>query len=190
MKRATGIGALVGAALLSTIASGTAIAVPQAGDASERSGTASAIADGYFEPGAHTIVKRSIPQQSPAILKVQLKSGDDVHISEPKEVCGTKVLEKTSGQGKTTLVMTVEKSVKVSANGEFGISKDELGVKLGFSLDKSITVKDETRYEVPAGKTGFVEAYPTFDQYTVTDDDGRTGFVMKPTGVCFNQWKK
>ncbi|MFG2890276.1 hypothetical protein [Streptomyces sp. NPDC048248] len=194
LKSTPGIGVLVGAALLSVAASGTAVAAPQGRTASERVGTNAAIADGYFKPGANTVVKRNIPQQIPANSSARLKAagGNKVTYSRPKEVCGTELLEKTSGKGKATLVMSVETSMKAEASGEFGVSKGAIAAKLGFSTDDTFTLKQETRYEVPKGKMGFIEAYPTFDQYTInTYVNGalkKTGWWMKPTGVCFNQW--
>ncbi|WP_426793636.1 hypothetical protein [Streptomyces sp. YGL11-2] len=173
--------------MLSTFASGTAIAAPQKAAANQQAKPGTAIAKGFFKPDAHTVVKRNVPKQMPKQSLAGLKSSPDNQISGPVEVCGTDTLDKTSGQGKGTLVMTVEKSVKTALNGEFGLSNDDLSAKLGFSVEDSVTVKDEHRYDVPAGKTGFIVAHPTYDQYTVTTF-GKAGFVMKPTGVCFQSW--
>ncbi|MGW2627789.1 hypothetical protein ACWC2K_00405 [Streptomyces chattanoogensis] len=153
----TGIAVLVGATLLSVAASGTAVAAPRHGTGNKGVEANTSIPDGFFKPGAHTIVKRNTAKQLPATSSARLKADDDVEISEPKELCGTTKLEKTSGQGKTTLVMTVEKSVKVGMDGEFGISAEELSAKLGFSVEASVTVQDQTRYEVPNGKMGTVD---------------------------------
>lgn len=180
--------------MLSVAVSGTAIAAPQERTAGEHVGNNSAIADGFFKPGAHTVVKRSIPQQIPANSPAKLKDAGGIKVtySRPAEVCGTELLEKTSGKGKTILVMSVETSVKATSSGEFGVSKGSIAAKLGFSTDDTFALKQETRYEVPKGNLGFIEAYPTFDQYTinayVNGELKKTGWWLKPTGVCFNQW--
>ncbi|MFB6517662.1 hypothetical protein [Streptomyces sp. NPDC056401] len=56
--------------------------------------------------------------------------------------------------------------------------------------------QNETRYEVPAGKWGSVQAYPLCDLYqgNVYDlfgpDTGKDAYGYKPVGVCFNSWNK
>lgn len=53
-------------------------------------------------------------------------------------------------------------------------------------------VEDQTRYEVPKGKFGYIEAYPLYDMYTYSVYSGSknlgASWAMKPVGVCFNQW--
>ncbi|WP_147264654.1 hypothetical protein [Streptomyces sp. NBRC 110611] len=111
------------------------------------------------------------------------------------EVCGTTVLSKTSGQGKTTLVLTVEKGVSASWDKSLSIDAKYVNAGMGFNVTKSYTVKNETRFEVPAGKRGYVEAYPLYNRYSARVSDALGIFMgnitaLKPVGVCFNQWAK
>lgn len=63
-------------------------------------------------------------------------------------------------------------------------------------LGSPYTVKNETRYEVPAGAWGSVQAYPLCDlsQGEVYNlwgpDTGKDAYGYKPVGVCFNSWNQ
>lgn len=111
------------------------------------------------------------------------------------QLCGTSRIQQTSGAGKTTLVMRVEKSVAVTVKTDAKIEMKFVTLGMGWDVTRSYTVANETRYEVPKGKFGTIEAYPLYDQYTgvATNRFGAPmGLVSvsKPIGVCFNQWVK
>ncbi|WP_405744237.1 hypothetical protein OG422_20710 [Streptomyces sp. NBC_01525] len=164
----------------------------------------------FFKPGANILVKRNSGSAAPSMTVAANDAiSSDTHQPHATlmakyaikfknkkyrgEVCGTRVVQKTSGRGKTTLVMTVEKSVSAQVNAEFGFSAKGLSATVGFNTQKSYTVSNQTRYEVPKGKMGFVEAYPLYDMYEAQGYDMTEQYVgiavaLKPIGVCFNQW--
>ncbi|MFF8264989.1 hypothetical protein [Streptomyces virginiae] len=67
---------------------------------------------------------------------------------------------------------------------------------MGWSVTSSYGVKNETRYEVPEGKWGTVQAFPLYDIFEGDAHAGVGGglptgkrvWAYKPVGVCFNQW--
>ncbi|WP_431043742.1 hypothetical protein ACQUSR_18875 [Streptomyces sp. P1-3] len=110
------------------------------------------------------------------------------------ERCGLTKIGKTSGQGKTTLVLTVSKAVSAEVSADVKVEVGVVSAGVGFKVNRTYTVENQTRFEVPKGKYGYVEAYPLYDQYTFkVYKDGKKkgdGYAMKPVGVCFNQWAK
>ncbi|MEU2563171.1 hypothetical protein ABZ626_28080 [Streptomyces longispororuber] len=187
------------------MAVGTATAAP-AGEADTETVLADAsLPEGFHVPGPDTVVKRTVP--------VQPVSGDDVSdIIAPGDAikkkpgeslikiknkryqgqnCGTRLLQQTSGRGKTTLVLTVSKSVATERKSDVSLSAGKISAAMGFSVSKSYTVENQTRYEVPKGRFGTIQAYPLYDHYTyqaVFANKKYAGYVLKPVGVCFNQW--
>jgi hypothetical protein len=150
---------------------------------------------GFFAPGPHTVVKRNTEvQPPPADSDVSVKAGGTkVKAGSPSESCGLTKLEKTSGAGKTTLVLTVEKSVETEMSADVKVDAEVVSAGVGFSVTRKYTVADQTRYEVPKGKFGYIEAYPLYDVYPITiyksGKKAGGGAVMKAVGVCFNQWR-
>ncbi|MGP3691296.1 hypothetical protein ACTVZO_42685 [Streptomyces sp. IBSNAI002] len=110
--------------------------------------------------------------------------------------CGTNLIQQTSGQGKTTLVLSVEKSVAATVTKEVNVDLKYVSAGMGWSVTSSYSVKNESRYEVPAGKWGTVQAFPLYDVFEgeawagVGGDlpTGKRVWAYKPVGVCFNQW--
>ncbi|MFF1561886.1 hypothetical protein [Streptomyces sp. NPDC058279] len=106
------------------------------------------------------------------------------------------MIQQTSGQGKTTLVLSVERSVAATVTKEINVDLKYVSAGVGWSVTNSYAVKNETRYEVPAGKCGTVQAFPLYDVYQADAYTGSTGnyptgkkvWAYKPVGVCFNQW--
>lgn len=156
-------------------------------------------------PGPQMIVERTVPVQpvSSDDAADDIESGDFLKKTPGKSAikvknkryqgqnCGTRLLQQTSGQGKTTLVLTVSKSVATIKQSEAKIDAGTLSAAMGFSVSKSYTVENQTRYEVPKGRFGTIQAYPLYDHYTYQAVLGklkRSGYVLKPVGVCFNQW--
>lgn len=194
MNRISKIAVLASAAILPMTGAGTASAVQAS--TPEASTASASIPDGFFKPTANTTVKRTTTVTStPATPRVN-PPGSVVYkvtdVDGPNDVCGTTRLERTSGAGKTTLVMTVSKSVSAELSGEVAAAYKAVTAKLGFNVTGTLTVEDQTRYEVPKGKFGHIEAYPLFDMYTFNVSIGggkkKAGWAMKPAGVCFNQW--
>ncbi|MER5757697.1 hypothetical protein [Streptomyces sp. NPDC002082] len=166
-------------------------------------------ADGkFFTPGPNTVVKRNAGEDTPGTLSAealatvnpgpagtaasyQLKNARRIGQS-----CGTDLLSQTSGFGKTTLVLTVEKAVAATYTKEIGIEVKAISAGMGWSVTNTYTVKNETRYEVPAGKWGSVQAYPLYDLYQgdvynlFGPDTGKDAYGYKPVGVCFNSWNQ
>lgn len=143
------------------------------------------------------IVKRSVPvDRTPAVGSVPSGAPSAIGPKVTDKVyqgqqCGLSVLQQTSGQGKTTLVMTVSKSVSAEWKSEGGISAGAVSAGIGFSVTRTYTVENQTRYEVPKGKFGTVQAFPLYDKYSFNATMGgikKPGWAMKPVGVCFNQW--
>ncbi|ATB30676.1 hypothetical protein [Melittangium boletus] len=150
---------------------------------------------GFFVPGPNTVVKRSSEVQAPPAeseVSVKARRGTRVKAGAPSESCGLTKLETTSGAGKTTLVMTVEKSVETEVSADVKVEAKFVSAGVGFSVTRKYGVSDQTRYEVPKGKFGTIEAYPLYDVYPITiyksGKKAGGGAVMKPSGVCFNQW--
>ncbi|MEU1376938.1 hypothetical protein ABZ442_25275 [Streptomyces triculaminicus] len=110
--------------------------------------------------------------------------------------CGGKnnVISATKGKGKTTLVLSVSKSVSAEWSSEVGIDAGSVSAKVGFKVDESYTVENQTRFEVPKGRMGFVEAHPLYVYYTFkaslkfTPKVTQKGLARKPIGVCFKEW--
>ncbi|MEW2529878.1 hypothetical protein [Streptomyces sp. NPDC047071] len=117
--------------------------------------------EGFTKPSGHTIVKRNVPVGNiPAeglgdlIDGSAAKRAATLKIKKVKyqgELCGLKKIQKTSGKGKTTLVMTVSKSVSSEVSTEIKIDYKIVSAAVGFKVTKSYTVEDQSRFEVPKG---------------------------------------
>ncbi|MFH8339820.1 hypothetical protein [Streptomyces sp. AM6-12] len=195
MKRTAKIGTLIGAVVMS-VGLGVSSASPAAAQSGTDIATTSPVTK-FFEPGtkipgnlskpgAKLIVKPNAAARSLSAAPPQTLGRVDLG-----ESCSTEVISKTSGQGKTTLVLSVSKERAVQLSGDAGISKGWITVSVGFSVTNTYKVTNETRYEVPKGKYGTVEAYTLLEHYRVQvpwHGFTRMVDVYKPIGVCFNQW--
>ncbi|MEU7046697.1 hypothetical protein AB0A77_37435 [Streptomyces varsoviensis] len=189
MNRAAKLATLTGAVAMSVVSLGGISAAPALAQSSEGAARGSSAKD-FFEPGA------KIPDsvlKSGAKLTVKRNSSPGAatprlagSVTDLGESCGTDVLQKTSGAGKTTLVLTVSQEVAVQKSGKGGIDWKAVSAEVGFSVTKTYKVENQTRYEVPQGKNGTIEAYPLSHHYQVNAFGGVQ--VYKPVGVCFNQW--
>lgn len=205
MKRATQLGTLAATVAISVLGAGVSVAspVPPSGGRGESAAT---VPDGVFKPGPNTVVKLNADYSGPAAsggskspAAVQGVRPADTLVPTVKkirylgQVCGTTRISQTSGAGKTTLVLTVEKSVEVLNKKEAAVDLKYVSAGMGWDVTKKYGVKDETRYEVPRGRFGNVIAYPVYDQYLGQAYErfgNRIGQVYsyKPVGVCFNQY--
>ncbi|MFE2529324.1 hypothetical protein ACFXEL_34430 [Streptomyces sp. NPDC059382] len=199
-------GAALAATLTATMTSGVSYA---------NSGTPQGLppgavsADGkFFTPGSNTIVKRNAGEATPGKLSTEslatvnpgpAGTAESYWLKNARRTgqsCGTGLLAQTSGNGKTTLVLTVEKSVAATVTKEIGVDYKAISAGMGWSVTNSYTVKNETRYEVPAGKWGSVQAFPLYDVYRADvyrlfgSDTGKDVYAYKPVGVCFNSWNQ
>ncbi|MFD3550620.1 hypothetical protein ACFWWA_00735 [Streptomyces goshikiensis] len=166
-------------------------------------------ADGkFFTPGPNTVVKRNASEPGGAVLLADNASPiapapagttDYYAIKNAHQIsqsCGTNLLQATSGRGKTTLVLSVEKSVAATVTKEVKVDLKYISAGMGWSVTNTYSVKNETRFEVPEGKWGNVQAFPLYDVYQgdayqgVGGDlpTGKKVWAYKPVGVCFNQW--
>ncbi|MFI7408617.1 hypothetical protein ACIBU0_08125 [Streptomyces sp. NPDC049627] len=192
MNRISKIAVLASAAILPMTGVGTASAAQAA--TTETTTASASIPDGFFKPGANTVVKRTASAvPAPTSSAASARAGYSLkNINGPNEVCGTTKLQKTSGAGKTTLVLTVSKSVSAELSSEVAVDAEVVSAKLGFKVTGTTTVEDQTRYEVPKGKFGYIEAYPLYDMYNFNVYYGGhnkgASWAMRPVGVCFNQW--
>ncbi|MGW1809596.1 hypothetical protein [Streptomyces sp. NPDC002078] len=195
MNRRIAITAITGALALGVIGAGTAQAAPVADHHAAPAATSD---PGLFTPTAHTIVKRGgVTALTPTAGKLMQPRADWVKATGrvyQGEQCGTNVIQKTSGAGKTTLTMSVQKSVATKWSATASISAGAVSAGMGFDVTRTYTVTDQTAFDVPKGKFGTIEAYPLYDLYGFYESsivDGKkigTGKVLKPVGVCFNQW--
>ncbi|MFD6475691.1 hypothetical protein ACFWEH_19565 [Streptomyces anulatus] len=107
------------------------------------------------------------------------------------ESFGTTKIQKAGGAGKTTLVLAVEESVETEVSAEIKVDVEVVSAGVGFSTIRKYGVSDQSRYEVPKGKYGTIEAYPLCGNYPIKiHKNGRksgSGTVLKPVGVCSNQ---
>ncbi|MEU3030342.1 hypothetical protein ACPCBC_24455 [Streptomyces incarnatus] len=196
MKRAAKIGALTGTVAMS-VGLGISSASPAAAQSGENTASTSAVTK-FFEPGTKIPGNLFRPD-----AKLTVKPNADytrtISAAPPQtlgrvdlgESCSTEVISKTSGQGKTTLVLSVSKERAVQLSGDAGISKGLISASVGFSVTNTYKVTNETRYEVPKGKHGTVEASTLLEHYRVQvpwHGITRPVDVYKPIGVCFNQW--
>ncbi|MDC0773145.1 hypothetical protein [Streptomyces sp. HD] len=194
MNRISKIAVLASAAILPMTGAGTAAAAQVS--TQETTSVSTSVPDGFVKPGPNTIVKRTTSAASapaPSDASASTRAGITLkNINGPSEVCGTTKLQKTSGAGKTTLVMTVSKSVSAEMSTEVSVDAQVVSGKLGFKVTGTFGVEDQTRYEVPKGKFGYIEAYPLYDMYNFNVYSGSknlgSSWAMKPVGVCFNQW--
>ncbi|MFD5883419.1 hypothetical protein [Streptomyces yangpuensis] len=183
---------------VSYAASGASLGVP-----------ASAVSeDGrFFTPGPNTVVKRNAAPADASTLSAEAVSPvtpgpagttDFYTIKNAHWIaqsCGTELIQQTSGQGKTTLVLSVDKSVAATVSKEINVDLKYISAGMGWSVTSTYAVKNETRYEVPAGKWGTVQAFPLYDVFEGDAYSGVGGlptgkrvWAYKPVGVCFNQW--
>lgn len=199
MNRPLGIGMVCGMLALSSLGVSAAAAETPDAVAVDKPVAQAEGSAAFARPGSEVIVKRSgIAGDDAQALSTPRRSIYKVKNKRyVGEVCGTTKLRKISGAGKTTLVMTIEKGVEAKSSAQIEISKGIISAGMSFDVTKSYTVKDETRFEVPRGRYGFVEAYPLYDKYEgdiyFKFQDRKTGakaYAMKPVGVCFNQWTK
>ncbi|MFI1939636.1 hypothetical protein ACH44C_21075 [Streptomyces purpureus] len=89
--------------------------------------------------------------------------------------------------------MTIEKAVSALTKREVAIDVKYISLGMGWDVQKTYTVSNQTRYEVPKGKFGVIEAYPLYNLYKGTAYDATgspygTVYAYKPVGVCFNQY--
>ncbi|MGW0754722.1 hypothetical protein, partial [Streptomyces sp. NPDC002587] len=130
-------------------------------------------ADGkFFAPGPNTVVKRNagpaenglpLAEKPSPIAPAPAGTTDYYEIKNGhwiSQSCGTDLLQQTSGQGKTTLVLSVEKSVAATVSKEVNVDLKYISAGLGWSVTSTYGVKNETRFEVPDGKWGTVQAFP------------------------------
>ncbi|MFB7176866.1 hypothetical protein ACFCYI_04055 [Streptomyces sp. NPDC056257] len=171
--------------------------------------TSSISADGkFFTPGPNTVVKRTEAPAENSQLSVETTSpvapapaGAEAfyHIKNGHWIaqsCGTDIIQQTSGQGKATLVLSVDKSVAATVTKEVNVDLKYVSMGLGWSVTSTYGVKNESRYEVPEGKWGAIQAFPLYDIYEGEAWSGAGGdlptgkrvWAYKPVGVCFNQW--
>jgi hypothetical protein len=196
VNRTARIGAFIGAVAMG-VSLGITSATPAMAQSETKAAAASSVSD-FFQPGvkipgnltkpgAELVVKRNVDYvRSLSAVPARPQGRTDLG-----ESCGTEVISKTSGAGKTTLVLSVSKERAVQLSRDAGISKDLISVSVGFSVTKTYKVTNETRYEVPRGKYGNIEAYTLYEHYLVTvpwHGFTRQVDVLKPIGVCFNQW--
>ncbi|KOV13290.1 hypothetical protein ADK90_38345 [Streptomyces sp. XY413] len=166
-------------------------------------------ADGkFFTPGPNTVVKRNAVPADARTMSVESASpvtpgpagtADYYTIKNAHWIaqsCGTELIQQTSGQGKTTLVLSVDKSIAATVTKEINVDLKYISAGMGWSVTSSYGVKNETRYEVPEGKWGTVQAFPLYDVFEGDAHAGVGGglptgkrvWAYKPVGVCFNQW--
>ncbi|MGW3663963.1 hypothetical protein [Streptomyces sp. NPDC005141] len=192
MNRTAGIGTLIGAVAVSMGLAVTPAAAqdetktPNASPVTQFFDPGAEIPDNLSKPGARLIIKHN------ADYARSLSTVSPRSVSNLGESCSTQVISKTSGSGKTTLVLSVSKERSVQLSGSAGVAKGLISANVGFDVTNSYKVTDETRYEVPRGKHGNIEAYTLFQHYFVKFRDmhsiPREVDVYKPIGVCFNQW--
>ncbi|MEU5069192.1 hypothetical protein AB0G95_34705 [Streptomyces virginiae] len=166
-------------------------------------------ADGkFFTPGPNTVVKRNAGPADASTMSAESLSPvtpgpagttDFYTIKNAHWIaqsCGTELIQQTSGQGKTTLVLSVDKSIAATVTKEINVDLKYISAGMGWSVTSSYGVKNETRYEVPEGKWGTVQAFPLYDVFEGDAHAGVGGglptgkrvWAYKPVGVCFNQW--
>ncbi|MGO4635024.1 hypothetical protein AB4225_29465 [Streptomyces sp. 2RAF24] len=182
------VGALFGAFTLGVLGTGTATAATPANE--------NVIRDtGFFKPGPDTIVKMNVGEVStPTPAPAGTRGVTSVrNIKNLGQSCGTNVIQQTSGQGKTTLVLSVDKSVAATTKREVGVDLKYVSLGMGWDVTATYSVSNQTRFEVPAGRFGTVQAYPLYNMYQGTVYDTLQvpkGYVFayKPIGVCFNQF--
>ncbi|MBH1938950.1 hypothetical protein I5Q34_32615 [Streptomyces sp. AV19] len=194
MNRTARRGTLVGAVAMSVLGLvGTSAAPALAQDKAEVPSATSVkdffkpgdkIPDSIFKPGAKLTIKRNVEGSPRAAAPSLARSG----VTDMGESCGTNVIQKTSGSGKTTLVMTVSKEVAVQKSASGGVDWGIVSAQVGFSVTRTYKVENQTRFEVPRGKYGTIEAYPLYHHYRVNLPIAGYAEIYKPIGVCFNQW--
>ncbi|MGW1288104.1 hypothetical protein ACWD4N_31575 [Streptomyces sp. NPDC002586] len=192
MNRTARIGALISTVAMS-VGLGVTSAAPAVAQDGIRTATASPVAEFFrpgakvpgnlFKPGAKLTIKRNTDYVR-SLSTVPAKPQDRIDLGES---CGTDVISKSDGPGPTTLIVSVNKEHSVQLMGDAGISKSAISASVGFSVTDTYRVTNETRYEVPKNKHGYVEAYPLFEHYRVMVWT-RAIEVFKPIGVCFNSW--
>ncbi|MFB6513104.1 hypothetical protein ACFCXF_14440 [Streptomyces virginiae] len=192
-------------ALTATLGSG----VSYAKDADSLRPAGSVSADGkFFTPGPNTVVKRNAGAAESSLPSTEMTTPvspapagtQDYGVIKNAhwigQQCGTDLIEQTSGRGKATLVLSIERSVATVVSKEANIDLKYISAGMGWSVTNTYSVKNETRYEVPDGKWGVVQAFPLYDVY---EGDvyvgvggglptGKRVWASKPVGVCFNQW--
>ncbi|MFD5922957.1 hypothetical protein ACFWIC_40755, partial [Kitasatospora sp. NPDC127035] len=71
----------------------------------------------------------------------------------------------------------------------------KVSTQVGFSVTDTATRTEAGAYTVPAGKFGYLEAYPLYDLFyydvysrAVTDHWVGSGSAQHPVGFCYNAW--
>ncbi|MFD9973404.1 hypothetical protein ACFWZR_03695 [Streptomyces sp. NPDC059017] len=201
-RTSSAIAAAAGAAIAITATLGSGVSYAQEGVPGEIPDAAISADGKFFTPGPNIIVKRNANAGDEASESVSPSPAGSFAIRWVKnkkylgQSCGTKVIQQISGRGKTTLVLTVEKKVEATVKKEVAVEVGMISAGMGFDVTKSYAVSNQTRYEVPKGKFGTVQAYPLYDQYIGNVYEGTSGswptgkkvYAYKPVGVCFNQW--
>lgn len=111
----------------------------------------------------------------------------------------SKVIGSAQGRGPGKLVLTISEGVEATHESSMQVTPvSMLSAAVGFSVTKSYSVEKQTRYEVPRGRMGYVQAYPCYKLYSYELwTNGKfglgvkrigNGIAGKPTGVYFKQW--
>ncbi|MEU6717407.1 hypothetical protein ABZ897_38580 [Nonomuraea sp. NPDC046802] len=110
------------------------------------------------------------------------------------------VIDSIQGRGPGTLVLTIAEEVAATYKSNLEIAASVVTAGVGFDVTKSYKVERQTRFSVPKGRFGRVEAYPCYKVYTF-EAWSKAGFgaparflgpgmAMKPAGVHFKQWTR
>ncbi|MEV6212025.1 hypothetical protein [Kitasatospora sp. NPDC051914] len=193
IRRIVGISA--GVAALAALGTPTALAAqPAPGDKAHPAKTAT--------PATHRLtVDRRIPAVIPpkdgAIQAAPSVVTDDAFTIAKNgeyngETCGTNTIDQATGWGPMTLTLTQSRAIATTWNASVSISPWKVGATVGFSVTDTVTKTEAGAYTVPAGKYGYIKAFPLYDYYTFevwNTQMGRQigwGEVRHPAGFCYD----
>ncbi|MEW1913773.1 hypothetical protein AB0442_36000 [Kitasatospora sp. NPDC085895] len=108
------------------------------------------------------------------------------------ETCGTNTIDQATGWGPMTLTLTQSRAIATTWNASLSISPWKVGATVGFSVTDTVTKTEAGAYTVPAGKYGYIKAFPLYDYYTFevwnTQVNKQVGWgeVRHPAGFCYD----
>lgn len=111
------------------------------------------------------------------------------------QVCGTGRVDMVTGPGPMALTLSQSRAVASQWSASVSVSAWKVSGTVGFSVTDTATNTESGSFTVPAGKFGYLEAYPLYDLYNfdiynvaVGDHYIGGGSAQHPVGFCYNAW--
>ncbi|MFI8085373.1 hypothetical protein ACIF6L_31855 [Kitasatospora sp. NPDC086009] len=111
------------------------------------------------------------------------------------QVCGLDRVDMVTGPGPMTLTLSQSRAVASTWSASVSVAAWKVSGTVGFSVTDTATNTESGAFPVPAGKFGYLEAYPLYDLYSydiynvaIGDRYVGGGTAQHPVGYCYNAY--